>query len=97
MKRAFCAFLLSFSMLVWAAPQGQPAEYDINVHVSASRMVLEGNSTLHYQYLNVIIDGKKYELHSIGAKRGTADAWRLQGKIGDRRPWKRGLRLVAGI
>ena len=66
MKQALCAFLLSFSMFGWAAPQGQPAEYNINVHVSASRMVLEGDSTLHHQYLNVMIDGKRYELHSIG-------------------------------
>jgi len=28
-------------------------------------MVLHGDSSLHYQYLNVSIDGKKYELHSI--------------------------------
>jgi hypothetical protein len=62
MKRPYCAFLQSFSMFVWAAPQGQPAEYDINVRLSASRMVLEGNSTLHHQFLNVIIDDKTYEL-----------------------------------
>ena len=67
MKFLVFAFLLCFSACVWAAPQTKPADYDLNVHVNASRMGLEGNSTLWHQQLSVTIDGKKYELQSIGA------------------------------
>jgi hypothetical protein len=63
----FFAFLLFFSVSVWAAPQQKSDEYNVNVHVTGSRMVLHGDSSLHYQYLNVTIDGKKYELSSIRA------------------------------
>jgi hypothetical protein len=67
MQNGLFAFLLCVSASVWAAPQAKPAEYNINIHVSASRMVLHGASGPYYQFLNATIDDKKYELSSIGA------------------------------
>jgi hypothetical protein len=66
-KNRTVAFLLFLSALAWAAPNALPLEYNIDVHVSASRMILEGNDRAYRQLLSVTIDGKKYELHSIGA------------------------------
>ena len=63
MKHSAIAFLFLCSALVWAAPSA--SDYSINVHVRATRMVREGNSIGHYQYLSVVIDGKKYELESL--------------------------------
>ena len=65
MKRRLLAFFLFLSASVWAAPPAKQAEYNINVHVSASRMVKHSESAPRYQYLNVTIDGKKYELESV--------------------------------
>ena len=59
-------FFWLFFASVCASPQAKP-EYNVTVHVSASRMVLHGDSAAHYQYLSATIDGKKYELESIGA------------------------------
>jgi len=67
MKRRLFALVLVFSGCVWAAPQAKQAEYNVNVHVSASRMVLHGESAPRYQCLNATIDGRKYELESIRA------------------------------
>ncbi len=53
------------SILAWSLPNSP--EYNISIHVSASRMVLEGNSSAHHQNLSVLIDGKKCELESIDA------------------------------
>ena len=64
MKHAL-AVLLFCSTFAWALPANP--EYTINVHVSASRMVLEGNSSARHQNLSVVIDGKKFELESIDA------------------------------
>jgi hypothetical protein len=58
------AVLLFCSVLAWSLPN---PEYNLDVHVSASRMVLEGHSIGHHQNLSVLIDGKKYELESIDA------------------------------
>lgn len=66
-KLAVLLLLLLLSVFAWAGPIANPAEYTINLHVSVSRMVLEGNSAVHHQILSVVIDGKKYELASIGA------------------------------
>ena len=61
MKHRAIAFLFLFSAIAWAAPN----DYNINVHVSATRMVLERNSAAHHQSLSVVIDGKRYELESL--------------------------------
>jgi hypothetical protein len=65
MKRRLLAFVLLFSGSVWAAPPEKQAEYNINVHVTASRMVKHSESAPRYQQLDVTIDGKKYELESV--------------------------------
>ena len=64
MKRiGIAGLLLLFTMLAWAGTPPIPADYNINVHVSASRMVSEGEF-YGFQGLNVVIDGKKYQLDS---------------------------------
>ena len=65
MKYRLLALILLISGAVWAAPASKQAEYNINVHVSASRTVKHSESAPRYQYLNVTIDGKKYELESV--------------------------------
>jgi len=65
LKHRAMAFLFLCSSLAWAIP-GE-TDYNINVHVSATRMVLECNSSGHHQKLNVVIDDKRYELESIEA------------------------------
>ncbi|HLZ40377.1 MAG TPA: hypothetical protein VKQ11_05415 [Candidatus Sulfotelmatobacter sp.] len=65
MKHQVLALVLLFSDSVWSAPAAKQAEYNINVHVSASRTVKHSESAPRYQYLNVTIDGKKYELESV--------------------------------
>lgn len=64
MKKLAIAVLLLFSALAWAGGEPNPADYTINVHVSSSRMVVEGNPIAFSQELNATIDGKKYELWS---------------------------------
>ncbi len=48
----------------WSASDTNPAEFTVNVHVAASRVAIEMRigSDVQYQVLNVVIDGKKYEL-----------------------------------
>ena len=65
MKHIAITFLFLYSALGWAA--NNVSDYNINVHVSASRMVRYGNSFAHYQRLSVLIDGKKYELETENA------------------------------
>jgi hypothetical protein len=68
MKKSLFALLLLAPVLAWAKPK--PADYTITVHVQSSHMSYECDSTLAIghpdcgkrQHLNVIIDGKKYEL-----------------------------------
>ena len=60
MRLTFPLFFLLFFASVCASPQAKP-EYNVTVHVSASRMVLHGDSAAHYQYLSATIDGKKVE------------------------------------
>jgi len=65
MRKITIAFLpLLLSALAWAGTAPNPAEYTVNVHVSASRMVINGRSVAYAQELDVVIDGKKYELES---------------------------------
>jgi hypothetical protein len=65
-KLAFVIMLLSvslFSAVAWAV-DSNPAEYTINVHVSSSRVV---ESSLFNQELDVVIEGKRYELLATNA------------------------------
>jgi hypothetical protein len=65
LRKITIAFLpLLLSALALAAPAPNPAAYTVNVHVSASRMVVNGRSVAYAQELDVVIDGKKYELES---------------------------------
>lgn len=63
MKKITLGILLLFSAIVWAGTNPNPAEYSVNVHVSVSRVASDG-VYIGYQRLNVVIDGKKYELES---------------------------------
>jgi hypothetical protein len=62
-KKITLGTLLLFSLFAWAGTNPNPAEYSVNVHVSVSRVASDG-VYLGYQRLNVVIDGKKYELES---------------------------------
>jgi hypothetical protein len=62
MTKLTLAILLLLSTAAWAADPN-PADYNITVHVSKSRMVFERDAAT--QLLNVIIAGKKYELRSV--------------------------------
>ena len=70
MKKIAVAFLLLFATFAWAAADPNPAEYTTNVHVSSSLLVVEvpNGVALDYQVLNVVINGKKYELMSSSVK-----------------------------
>ena len=63
MRYYTAAILFLCTAFVWAAPNA--VDFNINVHLSATRMVRERNSLAHYQKLSVIIEGKKCELESI--------------------------------
>jgi hypothetical protein len=67
LKKATLAVLLFMSALAWAGTNPNPADYTINVHVSRSRSVIEGSPNRR-QKLNVVIDGKKYELEGYGGE-----------------------------
>ncbi len=58
--------LLMLSAMAWAGTEPNPADYTINVHVSSSRMVLEGEANASSQKLSVTINEKKYELRCLG-------------------------------
>jgi hypothetical protein len=60
MHKLTLAILLLLSTATRASDP-KPADYTITVHVSASRLVLAARGA---QDLDVIIDGKKYELQS---------------------------------
>jgi hypothetical protein len=64
MKKTALLVLLLLAAYSWAAPN--PDDYSINVHVSSSRWVMEPTllGPKPYQKLDVIIDGKKYELEA---------------------------------
>jgi hypothetical protein len=68
MKRIAIAVLLLFSALAWAASELKPADFTINVHVSSSALDIGyvGSTMISVQKLHVLIEGKKYELRSIG-------------------------------
>jgi hypothetical protein len=56
------AILLFCSTLAFAA--ANPADYPITLHVTASRLLAygDGANTRVYEHMDVVIDGKKYEL-----------------------------------
>ena len=56
MKKIALAILLLFSALSWAGTEPNPAEYTVNVHVRSSS-IASGSLIL-----DVVIDGKNYEL-----------------------------------
>lgn len=67
MKTSTLVVLLFISTFGWARANPNPADYTVNVQVSKSHMTTRGNSSVHWQELSVVIDGKKYELESEGA------------------------------
>jgi len=74
MKHRLLAFLLLFSGLVWSAPPAKQAEYNVNVHVNASRTVKHSEAGPRYQYVDVTIDGQEMRTRiSAGCSR-TIDA-----------------------
>jgi hypothetical protein len=60
MTKLTLAALLLLSTISWAA-DAKPADYTINVHVSASHLVFASRGV---QDLEVTIDSKKYELQT---------------------------------
>lgn len=71
MKKVALFALLLVPTFFWAAPI--PDEYPINVHVTSSYLVTEINQfrdPVPIQKLNVVIDGKKYELKGDTKKLG---------------------------
>jgi hypothetical protein len=66
MKKTALLVLLVLAAYSWAAPNSD--EYPVNVHVSSSRWFMEpsilGGGPIPRQKLDVIIDGKKYELEA---------------------------------
>ncbi|HZC25213.1 MAG TPA: hypothetical protein VE866_17900 [Candidatus Binatia bacterium] len=65
MRYLLLALALLFSSPAWSAPPPKDAQYNINVHVTASRSVLHSERSPRYQRLKVTIDGKNYELESV--------------------------------
>ena len=63
MKHLALALLLFCSALCWASTAAD--DYNVNVHVSASRLVRNPGSQGRSQSVTVIMDGKKYELESL--------------------------------
>jgi hypothetical protein len=63
-KIVLATLLLLFCAFAWAGTNPKSADYTVNVHVSASHMVINGRSVAYAQKLNVVIEGKKYELES---------------------------------
>jgi hypothetical protein len=64
-KKITLAVLLMLSAFAWAGSNANPADYTVNIHVSRSRMVKNGAAW--WQKLDVVIEGKKYQLESEGA------------------------------
>ena len=53
MKKLVTVVLILLSGMAWAGTEPNPADYTINVHVTASRMALEGEANAFSQELNV--------------------------------------------
>jgi hypothetical protein len=61
MKKTLAAVVLLFSALAWARSAPNPTDYNLNVHISSSRVTDRGSLRL-----TVTIDGKKVELSGFG-------------------------------
>jgi hypothetical protein len=57
------ALVLLFVASAWAGGP-RPAEFNVAVHVSSSRLISQAGAIGRAQFLDVTIDGKKYELES---------------------------------
>jgi len=68
MKKMALVVLLLFSALAWAGAEPNPADYNLNLHVSSSRLNDRG-----LVRLKVIIDGKNYELEGSDAPLALGD------------------------
>ncbi len=68
MKKTALLIPLLLATLSWAAPN--PNEYSVNIHVSSSRWVMAPAifGPKAHQKLDVIIDGKKFELEASTLK-----------------------------
>jgi hypothetical protein len=67
-KKITVAILLLLSACTWAGSkpnrtEPNPAEYTITIHVSACQLTFVSVAT--YQNLDVIINGKRYELQAV--------------------------------
>jgi hypothetical protein len=70
MNKVALFMLLMVPTFFWAAP---PSEHPINVHVTSSCFVAEPgrfSGATAIQKLNVLIDGKKYELTALAGRAG---------------------------
>ena len=63
MKYRLIVLIFICSVFAYAVPN--TADYNIDVHVSATRMVRYGGEIARHQNLTVTIDGKKLELETI--------------------------------
>jgi len=63
-KIILVVIMMFSSAYAWPASDTNPAEYTVNIHVTASRVAIEMplGHAWQYQVLNVVIEGKKYEL-----------------------------------
>ncbi len=74
MSKTVLLLLLLASSCCWAAPKPDPAQYNVNVHVSGT-LTIEYENTMQQQ-MQATIEGKKYVLHG-----GSGVIWVL--KVGD--------------
>lgn len=65
MKKVRLAILLLCSTLTAFGATPNPADYNLTVHVIASKIRLGPQVT--YTYIKAVIDGKKYELSTINS------------------------------
>ena len=71
-------------------------DYNLNVHVTSSRMVMERGGGAHFQKVKAVIDGKKYELESIEAPNALLMPGDYKARIVKDHHCQR-LRRVAGL
>jgi len=85
MKKLATIVVMLCSVLAWGGVAPNPADYNINVHVSSSGTDICGSR------LKVILDGKKCELESVDGSRflvpGDYKAKTLPTKDKDVRPY----------
>jgi hypothetical protein len=64
MKKSFLLGIVLFPVMAFAGPAVQPADYDLAVHVTQSKLVLQCSSGLcnYTDHLQVTIAGKKVEV-----------------------------------